>query len=257
MSTRPAGESYDWTFNYKLSRPVYCKCSKDDSTIKFQKDSNNNLTGFRIKVKNKTDPDASEISKMKADKLEKILTILSGMELKALPEDTLGIPYKPGLRRVHKSFIVKYDIEGSIDKVDTTDPNIRNIINRDVNPALEYLCDAVVHKGHGRYSEAIKEAFRVIDEKRNVNYYSKIVPDYNKYKCIRDILSHREGQQLYRTTMNYFTNYFRPVHDKFDFMHYDNRNRKIIFDSDSPKTKKTLERVAKDLIGEVRVILGL
>jgi hypothetical protein len=53
--------------------------------------------GFRIKVKNKTD---SEISKMKADKLEKILTILSGMELKALPEDTLGIPYKPGLRRV-------------------------------------------------------------------------------------------------------------------------------------------------------------
>jgi hypothetical protein len=63
--------SYDWTFSYKLSRPVYCKQLVADNTIKFEKDSNNNLTGFKIEVENKTDSDATKINEMKAKKLEK------------------------------------------------------------------------------------------------------------------------------------------------------------------------------------------
>ena len=102
MSIPPAGESYDWTFSYKLSRPVYCKQSKDDSTIKFEKDPNNNITGFKIEVKNKTDSEAAEINKMKAEKLEKILTILSGVELQALPANAEGIPPTKGLQGLHR-----------------------------------------------------------------------------------------------------------------------------------------------------------
>ena len=98
--------SYDWTFSYKLSRPVYCKQLVADNTIKFEKDSNNNLTGFKIEVENKTDSDATKINEMKAKKLEKILTILSGMELKALPAGAEGVPKKPGLRRVSNAVIV-------------------------------------------------------------------------------------------------------------------------------------------------------
>jgi hypothetical protein len=77
-----------------------------DNTIKFEKDSNNNLTGFKIEVENKTDSDATKINEMKAKKLEKILTILSGMELKAFPAGAEGVPKKPGLRRVSNAVIV-------------------------------------------------------------------------------------------------------------------------------------------------------
>jgi hypothetical protein len=147
--------SYDWTFSYKLSRPVYCKQLVADNTIKFEKDSNNNLTGFMIDVEHKTDSDATKINEMKAKKLEKILTILSGMELKALPAGAEGVPKKPGLRRVSNAVIVKYNIEGSIDKIDITDSNLSNITNKDMNPEFDYLSDEVAHKSHGRYSEAI------------------------------------------------------------------------------------------------------
>jgi hypothetical protein len=194
---------------------------------------------------------------MKAEKLGKILTILSGMELRALPASALGIPYRPGLLRVHKDFNIKYDIEGSIDKVDASDSNIRNIIDKKVNPQLDYLSDAVAHRNHGRLSETIKKAFMVIDEDRFANHYSKIVTNYNKYKCIRDILSHREGQQLYTNTKNDFIGFFKPLPNNFDFMYRDEINGVFIFDFDSDKTKKTLKKVAKELIAEVRVILGL
>jgi hypothetical protein len=83
------------------------------------------------------------------------------------------------------------------------------------------------------------------------------VTEYNKYKCIRNILSHKEGDKLHKNTMEAFKQYFRPIHDTFDFKHCDVSNRIIIFDSDSSKTKRTLEKVDGDLISEVRKILKL
>jgi hypothetical protein len=247
----------DWTFSYKLSKPVYCKESVADKTIKFEKDTSDNLIGFQIIVENKTDSESDKINKMKTENLEKILTILSGIELKAIPAGAEGVPKKPGLRRVTNQLIVKYDREGSIDKVDITDSNIGNIINKDVNPELGYLSDAVAHKTHGRYSEAIKEAFRVIDEKKAAKNYSKSVKYYYKYKCMRDILSHREGQRLFPNTKKSFARFFSPVRDKFDFKYCDENKGEFIFDLDSSKTKRTLEQVAKDLIEVVKSILGL
>ena len=167
------------------------------------------------------------------------------------------VPKKPGLIRVGKSFTMKYTIEGSIEKIDIADSKIQNVINQEVYPELEYLSNAVAHKNQGRYSESIKESFRVIDEEKSLKHYSKSVTNYNKYKCVRDILSHREGQQLRNSTMEYFTRFFDPVRNAFDFMYYDNGNRIIIFDSESPKTKRTLEQIATDLIMDIKNILGL
>lgn len=251
LSTPSSEATYDWTFTFKLSRPVFCKGSKDDNTIKFVKDSDNNLTGFMIEVENETDSKARETSEKKKKKLERILTILSGMELKALPAGVEGIPKKPGLRRVCNDLIVKYDIEGSIDNIDVTDPNTGNLINLYLTNELEYLSDAVAHKSHGRYSESIKDAFKIIEKR-----YSNKVTDYNKYRCIRDILSHREGQQLYQNTRKYFTCFFTPIRDKFGFKRCDESNGEFIFDLDSSKTKNTLELLAKDLIRDVKDILG-
>jgi hypothetical protein len=153
---------------------------------------------------------------MKAKNLERMLIILSGMELEAHFLGGQGVPKKPGLIRVMRTLTIKYDKEGWIDKIDIIDPSLRNLVNQDINPELEYLSKAVAHKYHGRYSESIIEAFKVIDEEKSVKQYSKAVPDYNKYQCIRNILSHREGQRLRQGTMKYFTKYFDPIRDAFD-----------------------------------------
>lgn len=68
---------YDWTFHYELSRPVYCKESTDDNTIKFIKEGDN-LKGFDIIVNNETDSKARETSEKKKKNLEGILIVLSG-----------------------------------------------------------------------------------------------------------------------------------------------------------------------------------
>ena len=87
--------------------------------------------------------------------------------------------------------------------------------------------------------------------------YSKSIPDYNKYRCIRNILAHREGQQLRQGTFDDFSYFFDPVHNKFDFRQIDPNNRIVILETVSIKTQRTLEQVAKDLIGVVRNILKL
>jgi hypothetical protein len=182
-------DTYDWTFDYNLSRPVFCKESSEDYTIKFVKDSYKNLIGFKIGVNNKTESKAREKSEIKKRKLERVLTILSGIELKAIPAGAEGVPRKPGLRRVYNVLTVEYDTDGSIDNINMIDNHIGNIINRGISPELDrelcYLSDAVAHKSHGRFSESIKEAFRVIDEK----HYSTSIRDY--HECIKSRMHKR------------------------------------------------------------------
>jgi hypothetical protein len=257
MTTSSPGARYDWTFTYELSKPVFCKESNDDNTIKLVKDPNNNLIGFKIGIENETDSKAAELSEIKKNRLERILIVLSGMELEARLTGEQGVPRKPGLIRVGKTLTLRYNIDGWIKKIDVTDPNIGNLINLEVNPELDYISKAVAHKYHKRYSESIKEAFRVIDEEKSAKHYSTLVKDYDKYKCIRDILSHKEGQRLHGNTKSNFLSYFKPVHDAFDFMYCDESYGVFIFDLDSPKTKQTLEKVAADLISEVRNTLKL
>ena len=69
-------------------------------------------------------------SKMKAKKLERIFIVLPRMELETHLTGDKGVPKKPGLIRVRKSFTMKYNIEGWKHKIDIADPTIENVINQ-------------------------------------------------------------------------------------------------------------------------------
>lgn len=251
MSASPTEPYYDWIFHYKLSRAISCKESFDDPTIKLTKDSNNNLQGFDITIKNESESNARKTSEKRANNLQRILIIMSGMALNAHQTSHEAVPKTPGLKKVGKTIISGYDIEGAIDKVDLTDPIIARSITQDENPSLEYLSNASVHKNQGRFSDSIREAFRILEG-------NKSIKDYCKFKCIRNILSHKEGVPLHKDTMNDFIQYFDPnVHDIFDFKQYDLKNSIIILDNESNKTKHALGQIARDLISQAKSIVGL
>lgn len=251
MSTPSPNTHYDWTFYYELSRLIFYKDLIGDPTIKFAKDSNDNLKGFNIIVNDATESNARKISEIRANNLLKILIIKSGMDLNARLTGDEGIPKTPGRIRVGKTLTIKYNIEGVMDKIDLANPTIRRLINQYKNPDLEYLSNAVTHINQGRHSDSIKEGFKILENNRSVK-------DYFKYKCIRNILSHKEGQQLHQDTMNDFIKYFGPnVYDAFDFKQYDGKKRLIILDFESSKTKQTLEKIARDLIREAKSLANL
>jgi hypothetical protein len=251
LSASPTEPYYDWIFHYKLSRVISCKESIDDPTIKLTKDSKDNLRGFDITIKNESESNARKTSEKRANNLQRILITVSGMALNAHQTSHEAVPKMLGLKKVGKTMNSRYDIEGAIDKIDLTDPIITRLIAQDKNPCLEYLSNAVVHKSQGRFSDSIKEAFRILEGHKSVK-------DYCKFKCIRNILSHKEGVPLHKDTMNDFIKYFDPnVHTIFDFKQYDLKNRIIILDHESNKTKHALGQIARDLISEAKSIMGL
>ena len=92
-----------------------------------------NLKGFNIVIDNEIEGKAKESCEFKAKNLERILTILSGMELDARLTGVQGVPNRPGLlQRVGKEITIKYGIEGWIDRIDVTDLDIRNLINQNI-----------------------------------------------------------------------------------------------------------------------------
>src|SRR5215204_2447863 len=124
------------------------------------------------------------------------------------------------LIRVSKDLTIKYNIEGWIDKIDLTDPHIKGLICQNVNPNLEYLSNAVSHLNQGRRMDSITEAFKIIEGD------TKSVKDYYKYKCIRNILTHKKLEPHVKRD---FTRYFGPsVYGVFDFKQYDPNNNIII-----------------------------
>jgi hypothetical protein len=113
---------------------------------------------------------------------------------------------------------------------------------------LGSIARAVSHIYQGRVTECIKEAFKIIEGKYSVK-------DYSKYKCIRDILSHKEPE-LFQETISNFDKYFgRP--NSFDLKQFDLNKRIIIIDFESDKTKRTLNKLARELIEEGKIILKL
>jgi hypothetical protein len=103
----------------------------------------------------------------------------------------------------------------------------------------------------------MKIQVEVIDEKKDVNYYSNIARDYNKYRCIRNI-SFPIGKanryvpaqrKILSTTLNlYVISLILSTVMKiteYSFL--------ILI----PLKQKTLEQVAEDLISDVKGILRL
>jgi hypothetical protein len=171
------------------------------------------------------------------------------------PKGYNGMPRTPGrLGRTVANMTMRYNIESPVEigKLDLANLNIQKMIRSDKKSNdLEDLNNAVLHLGADKVADSIKVAFRIIEGKTKLK-------DYAKYKCIRNILTHRK---LHKPVKDDFIRYFDSggsnAYDAFDFKKYDPDKNIIIFDIKSSKTKQTLEQVAKDLIGEVKVILGL
>jgi hypothetical protein len=207
------------------------------------KDSENDVIGFDI---NDSTPDdlapeehcnriaRSIVQMLSAAAITRIDMHLTGYE---------GMPKNPGgLGRVSKSLTIIYNIEGApvkTNKLDLSDINTLSLITPDKSNKLEQLNNAVSHLFDGRPADSITEAFKIIDGN------TKSIRGYRKYACIRNILTR---DKLYPHVKKDFTKYFPHKHSAFDFKDHVPRKNKIVLDLQSPKTKQTLEKVARDLI---------
>jgi hypothetical protein len=102
----------------------------------------------------------------------------------------------------------------------------------------------------------MKIQVKAIDEKKDVNYYSNIARDYNKYRCVRNILSHREGEPLCPGTKKILSitlNLYVISLILSTVMKITEYSFLILI----PQKQKTLEQVAEDLISDVKGILRL
>jgi hypothetical protein len=63
------------------------------------------------------------------------------------------------------------------------------------------------------------------------------------------------GYHLESGTLKSFIIYFDHPHDSFDFKDYDIEKKIVILDTDSNKTKQTLEQIARDLISEAERLM--
>jgi hypothetical protein len=237
----------DWTFHYVLSKKVFCKDIVNDSNIRFTRDSRNYLQDFHIQVNNNEFADAEIISKKKRSKIERILTIKSGMEIDASLSGYEGIPKSGGLGRVAKTLTLRSHTEGSIDALHLTDSNIQRLIVHE-NSNLEYLSSAVSLKYHNCPAESIVVGFKVIEDKNHL-------VNYSKYSCIRNIFSHN-GPYYNDGTVNNFDSYFGQT-NLVDWKEYDKSQKKIVLDLDSAKTLASLDKLAEELIKDAKTVLNL
>ena len=173
---------WDWTFHYGLSRKLDPTNISGSPEITFVTDSQNNVTGFDIRVSNAggngdTPPEdrcnstARKIAQMlSATSLTRVDTHLTGYE---------GMPKAKGeLGRTTKSITLIYNIEGApiktgkLDLTDTKTQNLMTSANKSNN--LEQLSKAISHLYDNRYDDSIIEASKIIERKpQSVKNYRK------------------------------------------------------------------------------------
>lgn len=244
---------WDWIFHYDLSRKLDPANLSSSPEITFVIDSENNVTGFDLRVstvgdngdsapEDRCNNTARMVAQMiSATSLTRIATHVTGYE---------GMPRAKGkLGHTTKRVTLIYNIEGApvktgrLDLTDTKTQNLMTSANKSNN--LEQLSKAISHLYDNRYDDSIIEASKIIEGN------PKSVTGYRKYRCIRNILMHNK---LEPRVIEDFKKYFNP--NGFDFKGYDPKNNTIIIDLDSTKTQKSLEQVAKDLISEVNTFLN-
>jgi hypothetical protein len=247
------GGDWNWTFHYALSRRILPANLFSSHDIVFTTDSENNVTGFDIKVSTSDDMAPEEYCDTIARKIVRILSVLSVTRIATHLTGYEGMPAAHGrLGRVSKRTTFIYNIQGApikTDRLDLTNSNIRSLMTSvDKSNNLEHLNNAISYLGDGRPEDSITSAFKIIDGK------VKSVRGYRKYACIRNILTH---DRLYDRVKKDFTKYFPHKHKAFDFKDYVPRKNIIVLDLQSPKTNQTLKKLARDLIGKVKRFLKI
>jgi hypothetical protein len=242
---------WDWTFHYALSRIILPSNLSNSPEIRFVKDSKNNVTGFDIRIDTSGDKAPEDYCNSIARKIVQMLSVTSITRIATHLTGYEGMTRAHGrLGRTSKRTIIIYNIEGEpvkTDRLKLTDTNTQSLMtstNKSNN--LEQLSNAVSHLCDGRPGDSIIEASKIIEGN------TKSVKGYRKYRCIRNILMHKK---LLPRVIRDFNTYFRT--NEFDFKRYEPNNNIIILDPSSTTTQQSLEKVARDLIREVKSFLKL
>lgn len=239
---------WDCTFQYFIRPRVYTKNAFDTPNIKLVRNQEGYIEGFDILVNNTSIPDGEREQDKLSNWLKKILIVKSGMRVDAWP---LGYECKDkitGGTHTVGAMPLRWSKHGWVEVLDLNNQNIQNFLNSDTNPNLENLSNAISSQYEGRFQDSIKTAFKIIEP-------YKSTPDYWKFNCIRNVLTHEVLEQAVITN---FIHHFGPnVNNSFDFKAYDPIKRIINLDFDSEKTRNTLNKIAKDLIEKCKNILSL
>lgn len=241
-------EIADWTIDYDLSKKLeFIEDIVNSESINF-KTSGNYITGFVLRIKNSTIKEAELKGGNKAKNLKNILTIKSGEPMEVNLKSLQSIP-KPGeVSHVQGTFKISTSISGGVKNINLNEPNVQTIINSQAPDNLKY---EIVSKGifyyyNGDPIDCIKELFRVIEDRKDFR-------NFNKYKVIRDMYSHKlpyrkETTELFKVTFN-------P--NPFECINFDPDNGFIILDPGSNKNTGLLYSMAKEFTTDVKILLKL
>jgi hypothetical protein len=238
-------DNSDWVFDYNLSKKIeYLGKINNSSTIE-TKVSGNHITGFRITIRQSSFEDAERKSNNRANNLKNYLIVESGEPTNINITGYHEIPKSNGTARVSRSLTSIYRINGAINDLDLNNDNIKSKINYSESKSLEleYFSKAIFHRYNNNLVDCIKELFKVIEDNSSF-------PDYEKYKVIRDLFSHRP--EYYKDTMFRFLKYFNDK--SFDYKRFDPDNGWIIIDLESSKSKQALGQLIDDCIKSVKNI---
>lgn len=252
MSIKSTG--WRWKFHYVLSRKLITSNLSLSPNVKLVRENDGNVTGFEIGVETPNSKAPEQYSDIKARTMVQKLSAKSEHAISCHLSGHEGIPNDPNkLGRVTVLNTHVYNIEGAplrINNVDLTDANIDDIItssNKQNN--LQHIYNAISHFCSGRYKECITAAFMAIEGNTGL-------PDYFKYKCIRNIVNHKEDQQWYDNTVRDFDKYFKSSDFDFEVPHIKS-SPIIVLDFESPRTLHALKKVSHDLITEAKRSLNL
>jgi hypothetical protein len=238
-------DNSDWVFDYNLSKKIEYLGKVNNSSTVETKVSGNHITGFRITIRQSSFENAERKSNNRANNLKNYLIVESGEPTNISIGSYHEIPKKNGTARVSKSLTSINRIHGAINDLDLNNDNIKSIINYSESKSLEleYLSKAIFHRYNNNPVDCIKELFKVIEK-------DKSFPEYEKYKVIRDIFSHRPHYQ--KDTMFRFLKYFNDK--SFDYKRFDPDNGWITIDLESSKSRQVLGQLIKDCIKSIKSI---
>ena len=225
---------------FELTEPVSIsgiKKSSDDITIEFNKSNNNQLIGFRIKVKDfQSDKDISK-AYQRAFRLTTLISLKTGMFI-----------FHKRPRKIVNDQITASEVGISMDAIltklvnlDMTDNEISKFVDNDhkINQQVAHFANGQKALHDANYAEAIKEFYQVI-EYENLTHLEK-------YKYLRHGVSHVELNKP--KTID-------KLKDKFGIICIENPNSILkpkgkYVDITSPDVQEIIEKEAKKLREEV------
>jgi|SRR5215204_2834623 len=219
-------------------------------TIEYITDQNY-LTGFGIILDEELEQTEGEKEINQFSKFfTHLLCIKSDRHIRIYPSDFECIK-KDGSKRIGKSFIDRYDIEGSPVKLNIQEELLK--ISKSSNPHIKqyvsYLAKAIIFYQEKFPDHSIIEGFKVIE-------YDKKFSNYNMYYSLRNILVHspRYTKPYYKDpTISYFKELFNK--EDFDYIKYE--PTLIVLDLDSAKTQKKLNKIAIGFIHHLKLYLNI